>query len=691
MIFLKENASLLFILITGSFLRFYDFFEIPYMHDELSALLRTNYNSFSEVVNQGVKEIDTHPPLIQVFLYYWTSWFGYEGWIVKLPFILSGIASIYLAYKIGHRWASKTTGLLIAAIIAYSEYTLLYGQIIRPYTSGLFFMLLASYHWGELVFFESRKWKHQVWFVLGALLCAYNHHFSMFSAVLMGIGGIFLVDQKNRWSYLLLCAIALLLYLPILPITLHQLSFGGIGNWLAVPDSSFFRNYLYYVFNFSIPTIAITLLILLFFFFKGVKSKTSLPAVIFSGLLFTSVFVIAYIYSVYVSSVLQYSVLIFAFPFLLIFVFGWIKNQAEITNFLAVAAIGVLFIFTLVFQRSYYSIFYVPIFKQLVLDADQAQQSKAKTLSIIFVDEPKVRFYEQHLGLSISSEYVFVNGETFNEHFLDSILQTKTYDQVYYGGTLGANPICRSFLLSHFPQLIWQKNYCGASSILLRKGKPTEQPLVSLVKNQSEFNGFNPSKWSNKGYAIDEGVEWTAGYGNFLHQFTTHESDIIDVVVKIKLSDLSQKPLLVLSCQAHDSTYRYQNSAVEDFTINYLDSTVTLYQSLNLIDFEFTKDPQQFFNTFIWNTDKKALKILGFEVFVRKGNPIVYALYKPFKKLRNIPFSKLPQYDTSTYRNIQTMLGSKLWNFNDVIRRINHFLIDTINLVSKNQGEFPFR
>src|SRR5690606_14067562 len=111
--------------------------------------------------------------------------------------------------------------------------------------------------------------------------------------------------------------------------------------------------------------------------------------------------------------------------------------------------------------------------------------------------------------------------------------------------------------------LIWQKNYCGASSILLRKGKPTEQPLVSLVKNQSEFNGFNPSKWSNKGYAIDEGVEWTAGYGNFLHQFTTHESDIIDVVVKIKLSDLSQKPLLVLSCQAHDSTYRYQNSAVE--------------------------------------------------------------------------------------------------------------------------------
>ncbi|MFT6747000.1 MAG: 4-amino-4-deoxy-L-arabinose transferase-like glycosyltransferase [Glaciecola sp.] len=118
----NDSASfgyrLLFVLIicTATILRFYDYSNIPFTHDEFSALFKTNYDNFSDLVYYGVKTGDTHPAGVQIFIYYWVKLFGAATWVVKLPFTLAGIASIYFLYKTSKTWFNETAALVIIKV-----------------------------------------------------------------------------------------------------------------------------------------------------------------------------------------------------------------------------------------------------------------------------------------------------------------------------------------------------------------------------------------------------------------------------------------------------------------------------------------------------------------------------------------------------------------------------------------------
>jgi hypothetical protein len=94
---LSNKLILFVILAAGAILRFWNFADIPFAHDEFSALFRTDFSNFSDLINYGVKP-DGHPAGIQVFLYYWIFIFGATEWVVKLPFALMGVASIWVMY-----------------------------------------------------------------------------------------------------------------------------------------------------------------------------------------------------------------------------------------------------------------------------------------------------------------------------------------------------------------------------------------------------------------------------------------------------------------------------------------------------------------------------------------------------------------------------------------------------------------
>src|ERR1700740_1949309 len=94
-----NTCLLVFVLLTAGVLRFYKAFDIPFTHDELSALCRLRFDSFHELMEKGIK-IDGHPAGVQVFLYYWTKWVGTTEFAIKLPFLLMGMGSIYFAYRL---------------------------------------------------------------------------------------------------------------------------------------------------------------------------------------------------------------------------------------------------------------------------------------------------------------------------------------------------------------------------------------------------------------------------------------------------------------------------------------------------------------------------------------------------------------------------------------------------------------
>jgi 4-amino-4-deoxy-L-arabinose transferase-like glycosyltransferase len=106
---MKKNRSyliLFLITLAAAFLRFYKLGSFSLSNDELSALNRLQFSNFHDLITQGVVP-DFHPALVQVFLYYWTKLFGLSPFVVRLPFILLGIASVPLAFMLAKRWFNQ--------------------------------------------------------------------------------------------------------------------------------------------------------------------------------------------------------------------------------------------------------------------------------------------------------------------------------------------------------------------------------------------------------------------------------------------------------------------------------------------------------------------------------------------------------------------------------------------------------
>lgn len=631
--FLRNNAGILFILLVAACFRFYQFTSIPYMHDELSALVRTQYHSFSDLLEYGVMKGDTHPALIQSFLYFWTQLFGYSEWIVKLPFLLMSLGSIYLAYRIGKRWFHETAGLLVAVIFATSEYTLMYGQIIRPYGSGLFFTLLLTYHWSELVFYARYQFRHYFFYVLGAVLCSYNHHFSLLIAALIGISGLFWCAKEFRLKYTLISLLIPVLYLPHLGIFLHQLAIGGVEGWLGKPQPDFIWHYLFYVFHFSWLVIGSLVIVFIVFRLNGQRKAGFFLSKqqVFSGSLFLINYGIAYFYSIYGSSVLQSSVLLFSFPFLLFFFAGFLKEQKQPANLLAIGLLIGVFGYTLIWKRHYYTIFYVPTFKQLVLDANAFNTHHPKTVTLFFSDEPKTRFYEPELHIPNNYRFVQIPGFTLQE--LDELLRS-SYDTSSFfclAATSAFPPQYQALIQQYYPHLVQAHHYFSASTILFSKTPDASDLLTSFQKPAAKFlpSGGDPAKWQGKHYLFREGDEWGPGFQTDLASIVRNPNDFIDVYATLKMDTLGSDPILVVNCQSEDSVFTFLGANAKSFHWNPKDSTVTLVQSIKLIDNPYRRFTAPKLNTYIWNNTRKPIEIANFQVFYRKGNPYTYALYEP--------------------------------------------------------------
>ncbi len=239
-----NQLCLYLILVVAAVLRFWNYTAIPFTHDEFSALFRTKFADFAELIDKGIK-VDGHPAGVQVFLFYLVKWVGFSEFWIKLPFVLVGIASIYLIYRIAKIWFTETAALLITAIFASIQYTVFQSQIARPYSTGLFFCLLLLWFLLQISTKNKIDLKLASGTVLSAAFCAYNHHFSMLLAAIIAISGLFLVDKSLLKNYLMLCVLSVILYLPHLPILFAQLKIGGIEAWLAKPNIGFITDYLF--------------------------------------------------------------------------------------------------------------------------------------------------------------------------------------------------------------------------------------------------------------------------------------------------------------------------------------------------------------------------------------------------------------------------------------------------------------
>ena len=251
---LHQRLTLLVILIVGLLLRFHNYGDWSLSNDELSALNRLHYNSFSEIMEEGVRLNDMHPPGIQAFLYIWTGIFGVSEHALRFPFVLLGIGSIYLLFLVAKTWFNTNVALTTTASFTALIFPILYSQLARPYSPGLFFTLLTVYYWTNIILTKNEKTSRGnfIGFILSGAACLYTHYFSFLFIAIVGITGLFFIKGNKLFAYVNCGVVMLLLLLPAYSIFNYQLAIGGLGGsggWLGSPSSDTILLLIHYIFN----------------------------------------------------------------------------------------------------------------------------------------------------------------------------------------------------------------------------------------------------------------------------------------------------------------------------------------------------------------------------------------------------------------------------------------------------------
>lgn len=627
---------LLFIVAVGGILRFYNFSNIPMTHDELSAYYRLNFSSLKELIEYGVKG-DGHPAGIQVFLFFWTNLFGSSDTIIKLPFLLMGLGSILLAYQVSKQWFNSTSALFVAAYMASLQYTVMYSQMARPYISGLFFCLLMVLFWTRVIFVTNKKRiPSLIGFVLSAAACCYIHHFSLLFTAIVCFTGLFYLEKENRVHYILSLIAIILLYIPHINIFFYQLNMEGL-NWLGKPANSFFLDYLKYIFHFSI----IMYLSVFILFTIGVCRNLN-QAWPFNKFQYISIIwfvippIVGFIYSKLISPVIQYSVLIFSFPFLLIFLFSFFKPFSKWFKIIAVSVMLIINVSTLVWTRQHYDIFYKQPFNEYaILTKDFMNKHDAENVRIVFQENPQ---YINHYfsGLNPGIDFISIFDKKLNPVEFRRIISSISTEYLICGGIpLEYIPIIKEY----YPNLMYKDFGFTYEYYIFSMNKLSPEKSMSYIPVFSENMDFENehehwdiSMCSTKDLlqhsfcSLDSTHEWGPKFENSLVEITKSKHDIIDIALEFKGDSNG-----LIVCEIFENSKRvlWQGSQLQ----SYYDSTKTnewqkAYLSIRLTSlFKKDRDVKDCkIKIYYWNNVKSNIILDNFNIKVREGNHKIYSL-----------------------------------------------------------------
>ena len=615
------------ILVVAAQLRLYNFAGWSLSNDELSALNRLRYDGFQEMITQGVKLNDFHPAGVQGFLWFWVKMFGNEVWVVRLPFVICGIFSVWFTWLIGKRWFGKTTGLFAAAAIAFLQYPILYSQLARPYAPGLLFSVAAVWYWTKIIFDRDKNCGTYAGFTVFATLSAYTHHYSFLFVMVVGATGLFFIRKSELRNYLLAALAAAVLYLPHLQIFLYQFGIGGVGGeegWLGEPEPRWILDYLWFALNESIIVATILAVAFLFSIYWFSKKFTKFKAI--SILWFLLMFFIGYFYSVYRNPILQYSILIFSFPFLVLFVFssfGSVSGRAVYILLLLFLAVGSV-------QTSVFNRFH-----------DRQHFGEFEDLA------QKIADWNREFGSENISNTIVVNAPFYIHYYLDEMepgIRFLQYDNrggndlaslaakidsvetpfFAYGWTKPAPPEIDLLIREKYPCMLSRGYYNGLSEVTLYARETTDsclkipEPVFSYSNNYDDQAtidqwgfGLSDEHFVSPPYSIRMGssLEYAPGFKARVSEINQGKFDRVEVEVKVFAEEDIKNAVIVMTISGEDEDKLWRGSNIQLFV------QPGEWQK-GFLAYQFWKsyDTDDVLNIYLWNQGKTRLYIDNFKV-----------------------------------------------------------------------------
>ncbi len=597
------------------------------MHDEFSALFRTHYDSFLELIRSGVMQNDSHPAGVQVFLYYWTGLVGFNAFWVKLPFALSGILSVWFVYLIGREWFNESSGLFVASCMSVMQFFVFYSQLARPYAAGLFTSLLLAYFWTLII--KQQKAKLWIWaaFTISLTFTAWMHAFSAFFAGLVYLTGLFAIKKENLKTYLGSGLAALFLYAPHIPVFWYQLRAGTIGGWLGKPGTDFLPGFFSYLFHFDIFFAAISLLIIIMLITPQIIKRQK-PGHFFrlSGLLwFLAAFFTAYFYSIWRSPILQYSTLYFSTPFLLLSLASFIRPLKPVYNVLLVSAILLTGTISLINDRQHYDLMYRQGFDQIPKEAAAIKKSPGEDVLVVIrsATTGMPAFYAEKENLE---EVVYFSRDD-DPHAFNKLLNYNVAEKNYlaFGWTDYAAVEWMETARLYYPYIINYHSWFNSEFVLLTN--IAGDAASSSLADEEMFEHIHFDEESERGIA-GQGMIYSRPIevkSEYLHQ---QKYDIVSSVLSFTPIDTLSRLHLVLEIKSEEdgSITHWQSAqpAPESLIPN---QSYTLITAIRLHAAETPKAPYRI-RTYLWNPDKAPIIRHEQYMRLRKQDSRILGLYQ---------------------------------------------------------------
>jgi uncharacterized membrane protein len=620
---MKENRNyiiLFLITLAAAFLRFYKLGDFSLSNDELSALNRLQFSNFHDLITKGVMP-DFHPALVQVFLYYWTKLFGLSPFVIRLPFILLGIASVPLAYLLGKRWFNQESGLFLAAAIAFFEFPLLFSHIARPYAFGLFFSLLLALLWTKLLFDKKEskalRWKLILSSAFVYALCMYNHYFSFLFALIMGIVGLFFLQKENWKDYLLAAVFAVVLFLPHLSISLTQFSYGGLESWLGKPEPIWIWEHLLYIFNQSLYFLLFTLLLVIIAMILRKKEEKHTNRFRFLAIiLWLLPLLIGYFYSRWVNPVLQHSILIFSMPFLLLFLFSFIgKSKKAYLHYILLLLFIIGSLFSSFYVNGYYQKQHFANFMEAGEKFRQWHDEKENISFLLNTNHP---YYLDYYLEEDSTEIDYLqsrnDGSEEELKALAKMLDSIDSDYLAFASLKQSPEIMWGMIQSRFPKVEEHFPTQALSSVTLFSKNTEKQDVESVLFYEMDFsaqNKFLQEKQGETVLAIDSFTIWGPGLKIPIAEIQDQGINFVEMHLQAEVFDNAEEILLVFSLDSVEGGNILYKTADFMYFFNKAKSAE--------VYFSFPFSPDSYYsntvlNIYLWNKGKRSFIIEKFAV-----------------------------------------------------------------------------
>ncbi len=606
---------------------------MPFMFDELSALNRTNFSNWDELIEKGVK-VDGHPAGIQVFLYNWKNIAQDSEYLMRLPFLICALLSICFTYLLGKKHFSESTGLAACAAISCLQFTIFYSQLARPYASGLFFTVAFAYYFLNWIDTISQKVNNKIlnfkdanfllWILFGTL-SAYNHYFSFLTCIFIGISGFILLQPKDYLKLVLGGIGILILYLPHLNIFISQLSMSGL-DWLGKPSLFFLFDFFNYLFHFSFPLILIVLFFAIFPIFlnwpfdslakqelrQSKIQNSKLKKSILMLFWFLLPYLTGHFYSVYKSPVLQYSLLIFGIPFFFIFLFSlWNDKIKPIFLFSFLSIFIIISTYTLIFNRKHQDLMLHQQFSDFTIHTQNILKNDPKT-PIFWNSSPNyLAYYLKKYNANFQYDTLRGNSSELWKSKIDS---KSNSNQIILGNP---EPDQLAYALTKFPNIKqYEKSFTYDFYLLDKQSEiknPSQKPIFEQVK-----------KDSLKILPENEFVElYNSSEKIFKSRYNLFNSQI-----DFKLKDNSKECLIVCVFEKNEIIKYNKQIKLNDFIKN-VNSWNTVSFGIRMTEIEYWNEFKNM-KIFIWNVGKNEIEIENFKMQIWAGNEKIYGLYEEF-------------------------------------------------------------